>query len=259
MDGRNEYKFLVPNDLVDRIRAELMPYMEIDPFAGKQSSNEYVVRSIYYDSPRLDCYYEKYDGVGVRRKFRIRGYNQPDEKSIVFLEIKRKYMNFITKDRAPLLHSDLAEFLESPEIEKRIISFSGTEQEQMDAKHFLYYYFRQGLRPAVLVVYDREAFLGRFDSTLRITFDKNLRGAIFPSLDMLYSEDRLSPAMRDHFVLEVKFFRGALPAWAIAMLQRYNLRRMAISKYTICLDSQRAPRAFARMRSRTATTADCWA
>jgi len=259
MDGRLEYKYLVPNHLVDRIRSEVRPYMDVDPFAGKQSTNEYTVRSVYYDSPRLDCYYEKLDGVGVRRKFRIRGYNEADENSIVFLEIKRKYLNFITKDRAPLLRRDLNDFLSSPEMDKYIISLSGTAQEQADAKHFLFYYYRHGLQPTVLVVYDREAFLGRFDASLRITFDKNLRGAIFPTLDMLHDEERLAPAMRDHFILEVKFFRGALPSWAISMVQRYSLPRMALSKYTICLDAQRAPRAFSRVKTRTASPADCWA
>ena len=219
MSGRLEYKYLVPNSLLDRIRAELLPHMGIDPFAGKQSSNEYTVRSVYYDTPRLDCYHEKVDGVGVRRKFRIRGYNRPDENSIVFLEIKRKYMNFILKDRAPLLQKDLNDFFSSSETDKYIISLSGTDQEQADAKHFLYHYYRRSLQPAVLVVYDREAFLGKFDPSLRLTFDKNLRGAVFPTLDMLYDDDRLVPSMRGHFILEVKFFRGALPAWAIAMVQ----------------------------------------
>jgi len=259
MGGRLEYKYLVPNSLLEAIRADIRPHMEIDPFAGQQSSNEYTVRSIYYDTPRLDCYHEKVDGVGVRRKFRIRGYNQLDEKSIVFLEIKRKYLNFIMKDRAPLLHQDLKDFFSSPELDKYIIPLSGTTQEQADAKHFLYYYYRRGLQPAVLVVYDREAFLGKFDSSLRVTFDKNLRGSIFPTLDMLYEDDRLVPSMRNHFILELKFFRGALPAWVISMVQRYSLPRMALSKFTICLDSQRASRSSSRMRSRTASPVASWA
>lgn len=240
MPWRSEYKYLVPNALLPRMRADVQPYMDIDPFAGKQSSNEYTVRSVYYDTPRFDCYDEKLDGLKCRRKYRIRGYNRPDEKSIVFLEIKKKYSSLIDKHRAPLLYKDVEAFLASRDIDKYIIPLSGNGQEKSDAQRFLYHYYRRALRPAVLVVYDREAFMGKFDPTLRVTFDKNLRGRSFPSLETLYDEVPLQYAMRTHFILEMKFIRGALPAWAITMIHQYGLPRMALSKYTICLDEQQA-------------------
>jgi SPX domain protein involved in polyphosphate accumulation len=94
----------------------------------KQESGEYTVRSVYYDTPGFHCYQEKMDGVKVRKKFRIRGYNQPAEDSIVFLEIKRKYENFIEKNRAPLLYKDLEALLASPDLDKYIISFSKSDK-----------------------------------------------------------------------------------------------------------------------------------
>ena len=42
--------------------------------------------------------------------------------------------------------------------------------------------------------------------------------------------------MATHGILEVKFIAG-VPAWMRAVIQRYELRRMALSKYTICLES----------------------
>ncbi len=237
MAGRIEYKYLVPNSLLDAIRSEIRPYLDRDRFAEKKASNEYTVRSVYYDTPKLDCYYEKSAGLQVRRKFRIRGYDRPREDSLVFLEIKKKNSAFIEKHRAPLRLKDLDSLFCSREIDKYIITFGGTEREKNDAARFLYHYYRQGLRPTVLVVYDREAFFGRFDTSLRLTFDKNLRGAIFPSLCMLYDEEPLEPAMSQHFILEVKFFRSTLPAWVLSMITRYELPRMALSKYSICLDS----------------------
>jgi hypothetical protein len=247
MSGRLEYKYLVPNRLVDEIRSDLQPYMDLDEFAGKRG--EYTVRSVYYDTPRLDCYHEKLDGTGLRRKYRIRGYNRPDENSIVFLEIKRKHANFILKSRAPLRHDELDEFLASRDLARYSEGSPKSVRDQRDAESFLYYYLRHGLRPTVLVVYDREAFHGKFDPSLRLTFDKNLRAATFPSLDMLYDEDCLEYAMARHFIFEVKFFRGALPAWVPALVKRYALPRMALSKYTICLDSQGAPRHFGHVRT----------
>jgi hypothetical protein len=102
----------------------------------------------------------------------------------------------------------------------------------------------------VLVVYDREAFLGKFDPSLRLTFDKNLRGMIFPSLAMLYDEDCLKSAMPKHFIFEVKFFRGTLPAWVKSILKRYEVPRMALSKFTICLDSHKSLKKSLQMKCR---------
>ena len=250
MVWRLEYKYLVPNSLLDRMRSDMRPYTEIDQFAEQRASNEYTVRSVYYDTPQFDCYDEKMDGLKVRRKIRIRGYDQAEEDSVVFLEIKKKYANFIAKHRAPLLRRNLDALFSSRDLEQYIIPLSGTDREKGDAQRFLYHYYRHGLRPAVLVVYEREAFHGKLDPSLRLTFDKNLRGTIFPSLDMLYEEKRLEYAMSRHFIFEVKFFRGALPAWVLSIIERYSLPRMALSKFTICLDAEDEPGKASQMRSR---------
>jgi hypothetical protein len=237
MEGRVEYKYLVPNSLQDDIRADLRPFMLADALGGQQRNGEYTVRSIYYDTPRLECYDTKSDGLKDRRKFRIRGYGQPKPDSLVFLEIKRKCAQFIEKHRAPLLHRDLQQFLTSPDLDRYIIQSNGNDKERRDAERFLYHYYRRRLTPAVLVVYDREAFLGRFDPAIRITFDKALRGTPFPLLEDLYDDDGLQPALAHSWIFEVKFFRCALPAFVRSIIRRYQLPRMALSKYAICLDS----------------------
>lgn len=247
MRDRLEYKYLVPNTLVDRIRADMQPYMQPDEFAGEHAG--YTVRSVYYDTPDLACYHEKLAGLKARRKFRIRGYNRAAADSVVFLEIKRKSASLISKSRAPLLYNHLGPFFQSRDLSTYILAFGDARRAHRDATSFLYHYYRLGLRPAVLVVYDREAFHGIFDRSLRMTLDMNLRGSVFPSLDMLYDDGCLRPAMARYFVLEVKFFRGTLPAWVRSMIERYDLPRMALSKYTICLDAEPTPRRDGLMRS----------
>ncbi len=237
MNGRVEYKYLVPNDLLPNIREDLLPYMRADALGGQQQNGEYTVRSIYYDTPELECYDTKIEGLKIRRKFRIRGYDKPLHDSLVFLEIKRKYAQFIEKHRSPLLSRDLEAFLACTDVDKYIIPSAGSDRELKDAQRFLYHYHRRRLVPAVLVVYDREAFLGKFDPSIRITFDKNLRGATSPSPSILYDEACLQPAMYHSWIFEVKFFRCALPAFVRSIIRRYELPRMALSKYAICLDS----------------------
>lgn len=236
MDGRVEFKYLAPKDVLDDIRRDLAPYVLADALGGKKRDGEYTVRSIYYDTPQLECYDTKLDGLKVRNKFRIRGYDQPEPDSLVFLEIKRKFSNFISKHRSPLWSRDLEAFLESTDVDKYILT-KGSNREREDAERFLFHYHRHRLIPATLVVYDREAFLGRFDPSIRITFDKNLRRSASPSPAILYDERCLEPVMAHAFILEVKFFRCALPAFVRSIIRRYELPRMALSKYSTCMDS----------------------
>lgn len=238
MSGRIEYKYLLPNALISKVRSEILPHVEPDLPPGDGMSSEYTVRSVYFDTPRFDCYEEKVDGLKMRNKFRVRGYGRGGQKSVVFLEIKRKCEAFIQKHRAPLSHDDLDEFLATRDVDRFIRSSSGRAKE--DALRFLYHYCRHGLKPSVLVVYDREAFKGRFDPSLRITFDKNVRGAMFPSVKELFDDHRLKTAMPNSCIFEVKFFRYALPSWVRSLIARYELPRLALSKYAICLDSSGA-------------------
>jgi len=236
MGGRIEYKYLVPVELMEKIRADIQPYLAPDPFTEAATKGEYSVRSIYYDTPYLDCYQEKDAGVDERNKYRIRGYGTDPSNSIVFLEIKKRLGPAIDKHRASLKLSDLPEFLASPDIPKHIFKTPGAPRAPEDARRFLYHYYRLCLQPAVLVVYNREAFFGKYDTSLRVTFDKAIRGQLAPQLSDLHSERCLTPVMKDHFVLELKFFHRSLPQWASELIGRYNLPRMALSKFVLCLD-----------------------
>ncbi|MBI9072646.1 MAG: polyphosphate polymerase domain-containing protein [Melioribacteraceae bacterium] len=236
MASRYEYKYLVPNELADVLRAEMAPFVELDNFAKKHETGQYTVRSIYFDSPRFTCYKEKYDGIKIRNKYRIRGYDTLADDSIIFLEIKHKDTNCISKSRAPLYYSDVYKTLDARRIDEFILSFSGNGIEKKDAQKFLYHYYKNNLRPAVLVIYDREAFWGKFDTSLRFTFDKNLRSVIFPNLQNLYDEERAKQTMVNNFVFEVKFY-GTLPAWIKSIISKYRLNRQAISKYTLSLET----------------------
>lgn len=239
MNGRIEFKYLLPQSLLAPVRATLLPYVQTDPFADHAGPKEYTVRSIYYDTPQASCYYEKVEGLEQRRKFRIRGYDSPGAESLVFLEIKRKRGSEISKSRAPMLYASLRSFMEAPDIDRTIIA-TGRAENREDARRFLYHYHRLHLRPAVLVAYDREPFFGKFDSSLRVTFDKRLRGSVSPTLSTLYEERGLWQALSGYHVLEIKFFRGALPQWVSRLIKEFGLQRMALSKYAICLDSGQA-------------------
>lgn len=235
---RKEYKYLVPNELLDTIRNVLKPFINLDDFAMQRDKKEYTVRSIYYDTRALDFYFEKIEGYKIRKKIRIRGYNKLLGEKVVFLEIKRRYESFNTKNRSPVLYGDLEELFATGNIEDLVLSNKITDKRAIDGKRFFYNVFSNSLIPTVLVVYDREAFFAKLDKSIRITMDKDLRSMVFPTLKDLYREDTLVPTLPNNFVLELKF-NLSFPEWLQEIVSCFHLNRIAISKYSTCLDVQK--------------------
>jgi len=235
---RLEYKFLVNNADLNKLRNRLLPFVELDPFVKEGSTHEYTVRSIYYDSSNFDFYYEKIDGYKIRKKLRIRSYDKVKNNNLVFLEIKHKYNNFIGKNRSPLLYQNLDEMLKTKSIETYALTNNGYERSIQDGERFFHFIFKNGLKPSILIVYDREAYYSKFDNGLRITFDKNLRFFDHPEVDFLFRDDDLKFAIPNYFVLELKFTNG-YPNWLQNIIREFNLMRTSVSKYTICIDASR--------------------
>ena len=91
----------------------------------------------------------------------------------------------------------------------------------------------QGLRPRVLVDYDRTPFLCRAGNT-RITIDENLRTR--PYIAHLFASPRaMTPVVDpDQVILEVKF-DDFLPGYLADALADIPKVSMAISKFAMCM------------------------
>ena len=199
---RLEYKFLVKNCDLERLRNKILPFVELDEYVNEESGNEYTVRSIYFDSSNFSYYHEKVDGIKIRKKLRMRGYDKHDANNLcIFLEIKNKYDCFTGKNRAPLLYHNLENLLNSKSIETYTLTNNGYKNSIRDAEKFIHHLNRSGLKPTILIVYEREAFFSKFDKSLRITFDKNIRYYDMPLLNCLYMDNDLERAAQNHFVL----------------------------------------------------------
>ena len=271
---RLEYKFLVHFDLLAELRAALRPYVRLDEFSAARPGNQYTVRSIYYDDRRFHCYQEKFDGFRLKKKLRIRGYDAPSPDAPVFLEIKYKQGDYIGKHRARLRWDQISsvfsrcgrnaglgpssrpapsplagavptvpegkgegESVSRPEPAHESLFPPGSKSADA-ASRFLYHYHRRKMLPVVLIAYEREAFYSQFDSTLRLTFDKNVRSRLYPALGSLYQDRDAKFIMPDHFVFEVKFYDGCLPRWVSSVLTRFDLERLAVSKFGMGIDCQ---------------------
>ncbi|MEZ5084510.1 MAG: polyphosphate polymerase domain-containing protein [Bacteroidales bacterium] len=238
---RFEYKYIVHNKYLAPLREAVLPFLELDNFAFSETNNEYTVRSIYFDTPQYDFYYEKVEGIKNRKKVRLRGYNTFEKGSQVFLEIKRKYDIPIIKYRAPLLYENALKIFQ----EKNLNGYAINKFENLDgyqnSKRFFFQVFSKNLRPVVTVVYEREPYYSKFDRTVRITFDKNLRSIGYPALENLYSEQGLLSSLADHFILEVKF-NNYFPSWLNPLISRFGLLKQSASKYVISMDSSKVIR-----------------
>jgi len=236
MQIRKEYKYMVHRDKLDALRERLLPFVELDGYVKKGNGFDYVVRSVYFDTGKMNYYTEKDAGVKDRKKFRIRGYDKTDENTLVFLEVKRKNDEIVWKNRSPVKFKDLQKLLLTRDIENLVHQHPKFPNAAYDANVFLYYLYSQYLVPVILIVYDREPFFSKFNSDLRITFDKNIRSKVCTEMDGIFSEHKEIYAINDYFVLEIKFNYG-YPLWLTNIIKDFGLVRQAVSKYSICIDN----------------------
>ena len=218
---RHELKYLITPAELGALRRVLDPLMQRDPNGDK--NNEYIIRSLYFDTIFDDALEEKIAGVGTRKKYRIRIYNFSDR--IIKLECKTKYGDLISKQSVSIPR-ELADQLIAGDPE-------GLQRMRHPLLHDVFREMRKRLlRPAVIVDYVREAYIHPAQE-VRITFDKQLRTGLF-------SHNMFDPMLPTYQVLddpveilEVKFDEF-LPTYLQSVLSGFTAQRMAVSKYVHC-------------------------
>ena len=234
--ARIECKYLISNSLIPKLRKLLMPHMVLDKYSERQPDKQYTVRSIYFDTRRMDYYHDKLAGLRRRKKLRIRGYDELTENSLVFLEIKRKDGPTITKSRAPVRFSDHLNLIREGNTEKYRDILESVDNGYQDAKNFLYHLYTSNLVPMIKIIYEREAFFYKFNRKIRLTIDKNLRSSFIVDSERLYEEDNIRYGLPSAAIFEVKVY-GEIPLWLQHIIGDLKLQQEALSKYTISIDS----------------------
>lgn len=202
--------------------------MRVDGHSDPELDNQYLVRSLYFDSPDSRAFYEKTDGVKSRNKFRIRTYARNFEKSApIFLEEKGRYNERTYKHRVKLQKSDLELVLgrfDAFDLETKFPEIKVVEKFAVDV-------LRRELKPRVLVDYIRRPYTSDYDMNFRITFDQQLQAM---ASSELHPEGwaRAKSCIAGMTIMEVKFNRR-IPAWFHRILQAYDLRRVSISKFVV--------------------------
>ena len=221
---RHELKFFInPMDYLVLSRT-LDSVLQRDP-SGDPVHNEYMIRSLYFDTRFNDALIDKLDGVRNCDKYRMRIYGSGD--GIIKMECKSKVGSLISK-RSVAIPRLLAEQLIAGDP-------TGLEKTRSGLLHDVYREMAlNGLKPAVIVDYTREAYVHPAEE-VRITFDKNLHTGL-NSTDIFNWSIPTVPAF-DHneMILEVKFNR-VLPPYIRDILCTcvHSAQNSAISKYCWC-------------------------
>ena len=231
---RKEYKYYVPSSSLELLRDRVRNHMDHDPHCRDLEDHRYVVRSIYLDTTNLLFYYEKIDGQAYRKKLRIRTYNNPEEKGLAFLEIKRKIEDTILKERA-LIEFDETEKLSNGANIQLAPKEGNSHAGRVTLNRFIFLTKRLQLSPKVLITYEREAFEDELNPDLRITFDMNVRSYYEPTYQQIFQEKDLRTFTDPYFILEVKF-STVMPLWVREVIRDFRLHQQSISKYCLGLD-----------------------
>ena len=217
---RHENKYLISAADANLLSFRLPHVMQRDPHAGETGC--YTIRSLYFDDPQFTAFHDKANGVDDRTKYRIRCYNY--DTAVLRLEKKEKKGELTRKTGQTITLAQALQLQKDP---------GASEAEGLGAELRLGC-LGKGLRPAVLVDYDRTPFVCAAGNT-RITLDANLR-TIPHGKDLLASPNGMIPVMDpDQVILEVKF-DDFLPGYLSDMLADIHKIPMAISKFALCLN-----------------------
>lgn len=216
---RHEYKFLISPNAAKLLKLRLPHIMGRDLHVGP--TGQYTIRSLYFDDPNFTAFRDKVDGVDNRTKYRIRCYNGDTSRCRLERKEKkghltRKTGQSITSQDALALQSRTFPHGEGLCEELRLLCAS------------------QGLRPMVLVDYDRTPFVCAAGN-VRITLDENLRTRPYCA-DLFDTHQSMIPVLEDNqVILEVKF-DDYLPGYLRDTLADIPKIPMAISKFAMCLN-----------------------
>lgn len=223
MQYRNEFKHLINYHDYALIRSRLQSLLATD--AHVEADGTYSVRSLYFDDYYNRAYHDKYAGVLNRSKYRIRIYNQSNER--ITLEKKNKVGAYNYKQVAPLTVEEVYCILE------------GQYGFLLGSPHNLLRIFYHEcvsnlMRPRVVVDYEREPFVMEAGD-VRVTFDKNVRAGMdgFDIFDAcMPMVEVLPPGM---LIMEVKYTEF-LPAIIREVLPSKASEYTAVSKYILGCD-----------------------
>lgn len=213
---RREQKYLLTQEQYHMLWERIAPDLERDEYGHSTVCN------IYYDTADYELIRSSIERPAYKEKLRLRSYGVPEENTVVFLEIKKKYRGIVYKRRVGLPLSEAVAGLER----RFLVPGEGQEQISSEINYLLQ---RYPLEPSVFLAYDRDAFHGREEPELRVTFDAAIRSRK-DRLVLTAGADGVEFFDQGEVMMEIKT-SGAYPFWLIHAIEECQIYPVSFSKY----------------------------
>lgn len=211
---RTEKKYLLSPEDKDRLLTLAGDRLEEDAYPHG------TVSSLYLDTVDRRVIRASIDARVYKEKLRLRAYGTPSLSDSVFLELKKKYKDIVYKRREKLTLAEAYRYLENGILprESQIFSEIGWMIRQ-----------NPGIASRAFISYERDAYVGREDHGLRITFDQN---ALYRGEDLRLEHGPYGlPVFPDGMgIMEIKTL-GAIPLWLSGALDSLGIYPASFSKY----------------------------
>lgn len=182
----------------------------------------YRIRSLYFDTPYDRDFFEKQDGIELRRKIRLRIYDP--EQNFAMMEMKQKQGQWQLKRSLKISKADAHQIIAGNLTP--LLSYPDPFAAELYAFMQIYVY-----RPVTIVEYRRKAFIAKENKT-RVTFDNQLV-ATESSFDLFSPNLIMNPVMDPYnVILEVKY-KGFLLSYIRDLLNSIDKSELSVSKYVL--------------------------
>lgn len=212
---RIEKKYIVDEPTYEKLIKKLDGHFVKDRYYKSTICN------IYYDTPSHQLVRNSIEKPVYKEKLRVRSYGVPNDEDMVFVELKKKYKGVVYKRRIEMTLAQTRDFFAGKDVPH------DNPQIENELKYFLKFY--EGIAPAMYLSYDRLAYCGAEDPSLRLTFDTHiLYREEQKELDNgIWGKELLPAGMR---VMEIKI-PNAMPLWLSAILDKLEIYPASFSKY----------------------------
>lgn len=216
-------------------------YLDVDKNGLGDPDLSYPVHSLYLDSPGMALYNSTINGDKNRFKLRIRFYDEHEETP-VFLEIKRRMNNIISKKRVgiPRLAAQSVLSGQIPSTAELVyanknMSGNGSDNNITSSQEEALYEFSEHVnhlqaQPVSHVAYRREAWILPDTNAVRVTLDRQVRCEPDPDARLNTGMNNPTFVFGDWVILELKF-TDRFPNWFRDLVEVFNLTQCGAAKY----------------------------
>lgn len=211
---RYELKYMLTIAQKEALLQVMAPYMALDKYGRT------VIRNIYFDTDNYRLIRRSIEKPMYKEKLRIRSYRKAEKKDKVFVELKKKYDGVVYKRRISMPQQQAMDWIcsgiDAPD-----------SQIGREIEYFRNYY--TGLRPAVYLSYEREAYYCKDGGDFRVTLDDH----IYARQDRLSLEEEADgqELLPEGMVLMEVKTSGAIPLWMAKYLSENKIFKTSFSKY----------------------------